>query len=248
MAQILNMLLLFPLFSILLLIDCRNQVVDHKSTSQIHLSTIEDLLLFAYNSRNGSIFHDICIGLNDSIANGKLAWYQKKLEINEVTKEINWIFIREEYPIPSVHHRLLFEICIEGGDSISIKCDKTSINDLRILAEEFIFNPDSLEKKIVIRKSKFAHFGEIDVSRATAVLSADLTGKSGLSVEEWKMLFNCIHEMILLTEKKRNELSWEKWNQDYASLSFEKQVVLSTIVGSRVTLIFNSPCCQEITR
>lgn len=247
MTHILNLLLLLPLFSSLILVSCKNHVADQKNASQINVSTIEDLLLFAYNSRNDPIFYDICDRLNDSIINGKLAWYQKRLEINEVTEKINWTFIREDFPIPSVNQRLLFEICIDGSDFILIKCGKASFNDLQALAEEYIFYPDSLEREIVLRRSEYTPLGERDVSRATAVISSDVIGKNGLSMEEWKLFFDCIHEMILLTEKKRNQLSWEEWNKDFESLSFEKQVGISTIIGSRVTLIFNFPCCLETT-
>jgi hypothetical protein len=247
MAGILKFIPTCSLVIFISLISCNNRVNYIDQHVQLKSMSMEDLWLFAYNYRADSIFFYICDALNDSIINGEMAWYEKIIYIDEDNEEISWRFIKKEYPIPSVNKRLLFEICITGSESILINCDKASISEIRYLAEEFIFHPDSLDKQIILTKRSFDFFGELEVSRATAIVSANVVGKNGLSYEEWSTFFNCIDEIVKLSENLRDQISMEKWNKDFASLPFEKKVVVSLIVGSRVTLLLNAPCCSEVS-
>lgn len=229
---------------ILSIISCldENKQMDSKIETKVYKTT--ELFRIGYELRNcKSIFSHISQRLNDSIFKSpNLYWYQTIILLDEENEKVDWTLVNESYPLPSgVHDVLSFNICIKN-ENVFINHNKSSICQIKDQAEKYIYNTEFAHDKTTKIRKKIDFFGEVETSKINAVIRSNIEAKNELSNDEWKLFFDCFHELVQLIELKKNKISLDKWGIRYNDLSFEKQIAITKYVNFNITIIFNSDC------
>ena len=110
------------------------------------------------------------------------------------------------------------------------------------MASQYIYYPEDIDKDIIQKEVKIEGFGTIDVSIVGVEICYDAQKNDGLNLNEWKLLFDCIHEIMLAIEEQRDKISIEKFGQKYESLSFDKKIFFADIIGYPLRINFFDEC------
>jgi hypothetical protein len=116
------------------------------------------------------------------------------------------------------------------------------ISELRKNADCFLFHPDSSLWHLSNEGGKIDFFGKAEFPMMPVALIVDGKRKKGLSVEEWQFFFDCMNEIIMACDNRMNEISLEKWDVDYESLSIEKKEAVWNIAGYNIDLFLDRDC------
>lgn len=234
----------FLIIAIMLFVSCldKTKQIDGKIRTKAFKTT--ELLNIGYNLRNNkSIFPYMLQKLNDStFKNPNRYWYQTIILIDEENKNVDWALVNESYPLPSgVHDVLSFNICI-NNKNVFINHNKSSISQIKDQAEKYIYNTDFANDKSAKVGKKIDFLGEVEMTKINTVIRLNSGAKNELANDDWKLFFDCFHELVQLIEIKKNKVSIDKWGVPYNALSFEKQIAVSKYVNFNITIIFNSDC------
>ncbi|NMC98715.1 MAG: hypothetical protein GYA62_03200 [Bacteroidales bacterium] len=230
-------------FILLLFIGC-NQSNNNQKIERINNATsVSEIVSLAYELSDDSLFYMLCNKLNDSIMNESFFWLQTMTDIYTTRKEVGWSFVKiKEAVFPEVSDRLLLHVCIRNKNTILINNHYSNIKDIKKIAEDYIFNPDSSDRHITNFITKVDLIGDIEISKVAVFLSIDVKREKRLTVEEWRFYFKCMHELMKIYENKKNEISLAKWNKEYDSLSFDQKVAVTSVVDYRLYLVFEGYC------
>lgn len=203
-----------------------------------------ELVKYAYYLRNdNNKFVEVSKLLNDTIVNSKTPFYLYTLtEINKIDKTISWVFHEKEKNILRVSDRLIFRICIKDSSSLYINHLKCDLSEIKNMASQYIYYPNGIDKDIIHYKINAEYIGTVEISRVEVHLCCDVQKNSGLSVNEWKLFFDCIHELILVFEEQKDKLAIEKFGQKYEFLPFEKKSIFADVVGYPLIIDFFDEC------
>ena len=69
-------------------------------------------------------------------------------------------------------------------------------------------------------------------------MSVDIKDNNGFSISDWRVFYNCLHELIKLFEDERNKISLKVWDKDYDSLSFQEKEKIIDLAGYRINIEF----------
>ena len=209
------------------------------------LNTIPALVIKAYKSIDEDVFFETCQILNDSIGNRtdnyiSLLAVTNVIIINEIINEIRLGFVEENKPLPNISDRIVFDICIKD-EKVFVQYEQSGIEDLKERAKKYIFEIDSIDKDIALRKKHTDLFGEVEVSKVGVILSVNAK-ENKLSSNEWLLFFRCLYEIVNVFENNRDKLSIEKLGKNFNSLTFEQKEAISDIAGYHIMLIFDNEC------
>jgi hypothetical protein len=218
-------------------VHCCIQSVSQYSQNPVSFS---ELVRFAYFNRNEQVFPELCRLLNDSILSRKektLLWTTSK--IDTVSHCIFWKFIHADPKLFKgllISSRFLFMVCITDENDILIDDCKNDISTIKQQAIEYLFYPEEKFRHITIERHNIDLIGEIEVARTGVLLSRD--ARNGLAADEWKLFFDCLHELMLAFEEERNKKSVEIWGVEYHLLSCDKMEALTNVVDYNIIIDF----------
>ena len=197
-----------------------------------------------YFLRNASSrFTELCNQLNDTIVNSKIPFYLNMLtEINEIDKSVSWAFDKRKQEILQISDRLIFRVCIKDSGTLYVNHVECNLSEIKNMASQYIYYPNDIDKDIIQKKVEIEGFGAIDVSIAGVEICCDTQKNNGLSQNKWKLLFDCIHQIMLVIEEQRDKISIERFGQKYESLSFDKKVIFADIIGYPLRINFFDEC------
>jgi len=200
-----------------------------------------ELFYQAYYLRNDTCFPSICQQLNMIIVSSNEFYLNTFFDIytNGNIREIDWDFSFNNY-IPR-YCGLELSVCIED-ENIYIDRKLSCISELRKSAYSFLFHPDSSLRYLSNKEREIDFFGKIEFPVIPVALIVNGKGKNGLSVKEWKFFFDCMSEIIMVYDKRMNEISLEKWNINYKSLPVEKKEAIWNIAGYNLNLLLDRDC------
>jgi len=207
-------------------------------------SEFSELARSAYFLRNDSDrFIELCSQLNDTIVNSKIPFYLNMLTaIDETDKSVSWTFHKRKQEILQVSDRLILKVCIKDSSALYVNCLKYNLSEIKNMASQYIYYPNDIDKGIIQKKVEIEGLGTIDVSIAGVEICYNAQKNNGLSHNEWKLLFDSIHEIMLVIEEQRDKISIEKFGQKYESLSFDKKVIFADIIGYPLIINFFDEC------
>lgn len=202
-----------------------------------NVSSSSELILLAYQLRKDSLFYKICNILNDSIRSEEnLFWFSSIIDINYEEKEVLFSFHKIGKLYPIIHVSNCMEVSIENDDTILVENNLGTIDDIKRIAKEYISNPNS--NCNYFKKEVIDYFGEVELPIIGTQLIFKVRNKKGLTINEWKIFFDCMHELLSVYEEKRNEISMNKWNIKYDSLDIEKKIAVTKRVNYILFLFF----------
>ena len=209
-------------------------------------NTISNLVLKACKSihNDTNAFFETCKTLNDSIKN-RTDNYIRLLPvtyINEITSEIKSVFVENNYPFPKgIPDALIFSICIDGEKTVFVQYKQTNIDKVKEEMEKFLFEFGNLDKSLAYRKKHTDLFGEVEIPKASVILSINAKNNK-ISSNEWLLFFKYLHLFLGIFENKRDNLSIEKFGKNFNSLTFEQKEAIFDIDGCHIVLIFDREC------
>ena len=226
----------FYLIAFFLVIPCCGSHVSKISEPKEFSELAKD----AYFLRNdNSRFIELCNQLNDTIANSKILFCLDMLtSVNEIDKSVSWAFHKRKQEILRISDRLIFKVCIKDSGDLYVNYVKYNLSEIKNMASQYIYYPNDIDKGIIQKKVEIEGLGTIDVSIAGMEICCDAQKNNGLSQNEWKLLFDCIHEFMLVIEEQRDKISIERFGQKYESLSFDKKVIFADIIGYPLKINF----------
>jgi len=244
-----NNVVLFLLI-IFVLISCNHKKQDTVYSEESN--TISALVLKAYKSINKGTFFEICQILNDSIQNRtdcyiSLSATTNIFVIDGTIEVIRLGFMEHNKSLPPIRDRIVFDICIKNEKTF-VQYEQANINNLKEQAKKYIFEPDSLDKYVALRKRYTDSFGEVEVSKVGVILSMNAK-ENKLSSNEWLLFFKCLHIMVDIFEEERDNLSIKLTGKNFNSLTFEQKEAISDIAGYNIILIFDEKglCSVQLT-
>lgn len=198
-----------------------------------------ELLKYSYESRNISNNSNTINILNDSIIqySNNCLKIQELTIINDSHQNIDWRFEKTEY-CPITSEALLFEVVINDSNGIIAEGNPATISDLKRLADGYIFSDSAINNAQTSMIIESKYFGKYKTSKIISQITIYVDKKNGLSSNTWKTLFKVLSELKTVTNKKKNELSIRKWGKNFNSLSFDKRIDVSQIIGSRISIVF----------
>lgn len=182
----------------------------------------------------------MCNRLNDSIFTKKeILEISIVPHINEETKSIDWSLSYNDFFPPLVGPDIAFlYINIKKGGEIIVQNKRIQMSDIRELTYNYICCLDTVKVKEIKRKVPVNQTGEIEIIRMFIVLEANVKKDDFWEIADWKLFFECLHELIDISEDERNKITLKLWDKTYDSLPFEKQKVVSDIIGYPIILRF----------
>ncbi|MDR2916401.1 MAG: hypothetical protein LBV74_16500 [Tannerella sp.] len=153
------------------------------------------------------------------------------------TREIDWGFSLNDY-MPR-YDGVELAVCIEGKE-IYLNRKLLHISELQKNVDRLLFHPDSSLWRFSNRERKIDFFGKAEYPIMPIAMFVSGEGKQGLSVDEWKFFFDCMNEIMMACDNRMNEISLEKWDVDYESLSIEKKEAIWSVAGYNLNIFFNS--------
>ena len=250
-----NRFILSFLLLIFVLVSCNSERQDIQYQEQEELldtlcweepNTISTLVLKAFNSIDKDTFFQICQILNDSFGsrtNNYLSFSVATTifvidEINGLIR-LGFVEVTKSLP-PGIPDRLVFDICIKDEKTF-IQYEQASLDGLKERAKKYLFEIDSIDKSIALKKQHTDLFGEVEIPKVGVILSINAK-ENKLSSNEWLLLFRCLHEIVDVFEENRDSLSMEKLGKNFNALTFEQKEAISDIADYHILLIFDSEC------
>ena len=224
---------------LLVILCCKSNVIRFSEPNEF-----SELVKNAYFLRNDSNrFIELCNQLNDTIVISQTPFCLNTLTtIDEIDKSVSWIFHKKEKEILQVSDRLVFKICIKDSGTLHVNHFKCDLSEIKNMAIQYIYYPNDIDKDIIQSKVDVELLGTIDVSNVGVIICCDTQKNNGLSQNEWKLLFDCIHEIMFVIEEQRDKISIEKFGQKYEFLPFDKKVIFADIIGYPLKIDFFDDC------
>lgn len=182
-----------------------------------------ELIRAGYDLTDDTAFPEICKNLNDSMLSKSSSIFSLSIitSINTIDKTIDWAVVRDDYVTDIIHEGRIFSIDISKNKGLKLQDESNSITNLRRLAGDYLFYPDSATRKRLNKIEYIEGLGEVELSSNAPAIDLHLSKKRGFSVSDWRFFFECLRELIELYEDERNNTSLKIFNKDYASLSFD---------------------------
>lgn len=219
--------------------------VESKEKFDFTTKTLPELIRLGYDLRNNDTFPEICRLLNDSILEKKRSfgmlpctYIEQEVDKNNDTVIINmnWGFrIIDHLPLGGRDIMFLY-VDIKNGN-ILVNKEYQTVNCLQSLAKDYIFNSDSMYWDYTKKRQNFDLLGDIEYSIVTAIISIDVQS-NGLSLQDWSLFFESMHQLSNVYENKQNELALQKWNQNFNTLPLEKKIAINEVIFHRIWLYF----------
>lgn len=190
---------------------------------------------------DSSAFSNLCISLNDSLLlqsnSMKMAVFT---DINFLDSKINWCLwpYSDDYELLKISDRYFFNIDLYKGAHIKVQNAPVQLSNIRSLAIDYIFYPDSISRKRIFIKRNISCEEEIEISGVGAYMKVHIKDNNGFLVSDWRVFYNCLHELVKLFDEERNTIALKIWNKDYNSLSFEEKAKIVDLVGYRINIEF----------
>jgi hypothetical protein len=195
-----------------------------------------DLLMEAYkNKDNDTIFSKICILLDDSIKKDDM--FIIATFVNETDKTIGFSFVKNYETIPEINERLMFDIYIENGNNIYANNKKVELSEIGSLAYNYTFNPEPEFYRMLKKTIKSSDFGEVETFSGGINLVLNANNNKKISTKEWKLLFDCLHKMLNMFDRERNNFALSKLGKKYDDLSFEQKSSITNIIGYAIIIL-----------
>lgn len=217
-------------------------MVDTNSKPTIAPVNLPALIRDGYDMvSDSSDFSKLCTLLNDSLmfqSNSlKMAVFT---DVNFLDSTINWCLIRyaNESELLKVSDRYFFNIDLHKGGYIIAQNAPTQLSNVRSLAKDYIFYPDSISRKRIFIKQNISPKEEFEVSGAGVCMKVHLRDNNGFSVSDWQIFYSCLYDLIKLFDDERNKISLKIWNKDYNLLSFQEKETIVDLVGYRINIEF----------
>lgn len=207
----------------------------------ISMNFLELIRAGCESTENDPNFSKICQRLND-ILHKKEGYIQimrvqtETLIVNDVIECIDWGIAYDDYEIGPVSARVTFFIEISENKKIKIQGISDSISNLKDLARDYIFYPDSASKRIVNEVVNVRNVGDVEISSAVPIVYLYLPEDGDLSTSDWHFFFNCLRELIELYEDERNKTSLRIFNREYNSLSPEEKENIVDVSGYNIRI------------
>lgn len=194
-----------------------------------------DLLMEAYKNRdNDTTFSKICMLLDDSIK--KYDVFIIATFVNETDKTIGFSFVKNYDPIPDINARLMFDIYIENENNIYANKKKIELSEIENLAYNYTFKPEPECYRMLKKTIKKSDFGEVETFKGGVNLVLNANNKK-ISTKEWKILFECLHKMLNIFDRERNNFALGKLGKRYDDLSFEQKNSITKIIGYAIIIL-----------
>jgi len=210
---------------------------SEKMKKQINSSPFPVLFNLGYEFRNDNVFKYVCNILNDSI-NLKESVIRFESAIitdpDKETAEFGFVFDNEIVQF-DIHNSII--ISINDENILLNNSKKIEPYNIKKIVKEFISEPDSICN--CYETVTFDFFGEVEFPQRGILLSVSIKDKKGLTVNEWKKIYNIIHEIISVYKEKRNEISMGKWGVKYDLLDFEKKIAVTEFSGFLMFIYIN---------
>ncbi|MPM24776.1 hypothetical protein SDC9_71261 [bioreactor metagenome] len=215
----------------------RNEKTSIKNES-IKESSIAELINLAYNSKNKSDFIKTCELLSDSLSSSKELICSYVLISNYPDEnDASWVFINDP-PCPQLSNdRYVFEIIVEGEDSIFIEGKRKSISSINNSLDQFIAKQNNEHNCFIT--TNVDYFGEVKIRKMGIRLTMKSIGCKRLSIEKWRTFFSVMHTVFSIYESKRDKISFEKWGSDFNSLNHMQKVAVLKMTGLNFQIWFN---------
>lgn len=217
-------------------------IVDAKFHPKIVFTDLPGLIRNGYDFVDDNhVFPKLCILLNDSLllkkGSVKMAVFTN---VNLPDSTIGWCLLgyNDEAELLRETDRYFFNIDLYEGGHIRVQNIPTQLSDIRGLAVDYIFYPDSASRKRIFTRRNINQGEELEVSGAGVYMRVDVKDNNGLSISDWRVFYNCLHELIKLFEDERNKTSLKVWGKDYDSLSFQEKEKIIDLAGYRINIEF----------
>lgn len=229
-----NWILIFVSFSFWLF-SCSSSDSKIKKLDTQQEVTFENLFTLAMKQQLAES-HTFSM-LNDSLKTYTLSfWMNMLIEINETSKEISYVFEKNDGEIPVTDPRYFFKISFTPDFSPVIDSQSVSLNDITQIAYESIYNVDT--GHIAYKEAQIDNYGTEKVSFVTAILFVDFNNSIGIPTDFWNNIYKCIKSVIEAQEKKKEEISYAIWGKTFGELNFEDKIIATQIAGSHVSVVF----------
>jgi hypothetical protein len=204
-------------------------------------SGVSRVFNLAYEHRNDSSFQKLCLELNDSILASDNDFMISSIIsgfYGSTFDTIDWVFQEDRISGACFGDHKMLNICLENEKSIYIHHKPGNVSMIKDTAIDYIYDPGNKYKFPEKKKKVVKYFGEVELPRVPIFFVTHLKKKKGLNVNEWKLFFACLHEIIELFHEKMNQLAMEKWNMSYNSLPAEKKSVLLQVASIGILIVF----------
>lgn len=217
-------------------------VVDAKPQSIMTSTDLPELIRNGYDLVGDShAFSKLCTLLNDSLLLQKNSLKMAVFtNVNLLDSTINWCLLcyNDESELLRVSDRYFFNIDLYKGGHIKAQNVPIQLSDIRSSVIDYIFYPDSVNRKRIFTKRNINQKDEIEVSGAGVYMKVHIKDNNGFSVSDWRVFYNCLYELVKLFEDERNKISLRIWNKDYDSLSFQEKEDVIDFAGYRINIEF----------
>ncbi|MDL2247376.1 hypothetical protein LJC05_01415 [Bacteroides sp. OttesenSCG-928-J23] len=193
---------------------------------------LSELLRKGYYSINNESFEEIALELNDSIMTMDFEEIFILPSIDEVDSIIDW------YPIVTreVIRGEMTWCCIEMHPNSVLKIEGklSELSEIKNIAS-CVFNFDN--SPTWEREEELAGIGKVKIPLKAAFLEVNMS-PNGFSVEDWKFFYKCLHELIIMCDARRNEMSLELLGKEYSSLLFEEKAMFISVFSYPIIINF----------
>lgn len=202
---------------------------------------LPELIRNGYDLVNdSSIFSKLCISLNDSLLlqknNLKIAVFT---DVDLSNNTIGWCLYYNEASEPlKVADRNFLYIDLYKGGHIQMQNVPVQLSDIRSLAIDYIFDPDSASRSRIFTKRTINQKEEIEVASAGVCMKVHIKENDFFSVSDWRVFYGCLRELIKLFEDERNNVSLKIWDKDFHSLLFQEKEKIVDLAGYRINIEF----------
>lgn len=179
---------------------------------------INDSLLLKKGGVKMAVFTNI--NLSDSTIDWCLSCYNDETELLRATD------------------RYFFNIDLYEGGHIKVQNTPTQLSDIRGLAVDYIFYPDSASRRRIFTRRNINQEEELEISGAGVYMKVHIEDNNGFSISDWRVFYNCLYDLIKLFEDERNKISLKIWDKDYDSLSFQEKEKIVDLAGYRINIEF----------
>jgi len=207
----------------------------------IYSSDLSELIRKGYDLVYEPEFPEICRLLNDSILSKAPIEIQIIPNIYPNFKAIDWtISYNDINHIALVSDRLFLNINLIKGGIIEIQdeSEPVSIQDMKEIARQYIYYPDSSARRVTHYKKKIEHLGEFETTNACSTLHLDIKKNNRLSIDDWSFFYKCINALIDLSNEERDLLSKKIWNENYVNLSYDQKEDIIDIINYNIMIRF----------
>lgn len=127
------------------------------------------------------------------------------------------------------HKRDILNVRINRDDKIMIQGNYVKLSDIKLIAKEFIENPENLA---TLPEKKEVEFDEIGKLMVTSGHVISLINDRGTSYWSYVAVQN---ELAAAYNELRNELALKTWQVDYEDLSTKQKKAIDKVYGMKIS-------------